>query len=234
LVIEDLSTNTLIQLQCHAFLYPVILSTAVNLHLFIVDFKIELAYHPLTNISSDGYGGKKYLNCNNRSCVIEEKKDGPFNLVITTLHSNSSEPRVGDQVLLSTHKWGVKRGEWITCEDGGCSSNRACYNATYDVNSGEVNFAFNKSGCQDQILTVTAIGKELNDVIEENDIIRLEYRKHGQTVRWFGCDSRDCRRKQCTENQKDDNSRTNDTNPLKQQDSKSCLQNIDQFEFWKL
>ena len=201
--------------------------------MFIVDFKIELAYDPLTTTSPDGYGGKegkKYVNCNNESCVLEST---PLELVITTVHSNSSELRVGDEVLLSTHKWGVKRGEWITCEDNMCSSNRACYNATYDVSNGNVNFAFNKSGCQDQILTVTAVDKEMNDVIEDGDVIRLEYRKHGETVRWFGCDSRDCRRKQCTESQ-EDNSRTNDTNPLKQQDSENCLQNIDQFEIWGL
>ena len=215
-------------------MYPAILSTAVSLYLFTVDFKIELAYNPLTTTSPDGYGGnegKKFLNCNNRSCVIETRDSTPFNLVITSLYSNSSELRVGDKVLLSTHKWGVKRGEWITCEDGGCSSNKVCFNATYDVSNGEVNFAFNKSACQDQILTVTAVGKELNEVIKEQDIIRLEYRKHGQTIRWFGCDSRDCRRRHCTEK---DNSRTNNTNPLKQTDSESCLQDIDQFEFWNL
>jgi len=222
-----------VQLQFLAYLYPAILSAAVTVYLFCIDYKIELADNPVPTMSPDGYGEKKFLNCDNESCVLEAKRNGkPFNLVLTTVYSNNSELRVGDQVLLSTHKWAVRRGEWITCEESGCFSNNMCFNATYDANSGDVNFAFNKSGCLDQILTVTAVGKEINDLILPEDFIRLEYRKHGQTVRWFGCDSGHCKREHCKESSRTNNSRrTNNTNPLKQKDSQSCLENIHQFEF---
>lgn len=197
---------------------------------FAVEFKVELAHVPKT-IPRNGYvKAKQYLKCNSTSCVVkssEVKSSESVHLFIVKLGSSEGGLHIGDKVLLTSQRSGIRRGEWILCEEEtGCHSSQACKNNSFNASSGEVNFAFNRSGCKDQVLNISSKTLKLNDIVNSTKII-LEYSNPRTTQEWLDCDPGGvCKRTSCND-QSDD--RTNITH-LKHTTSTTCKDQMDEFE----
>ena len=192
----------------------------------LVEFKVELPRVPDV-IPSNGYvSAKHYLKCSNSSCDVRDTQN--VILYITKLGSNTGDIRIGDEVLLSSHKSGVRQGEWIICEDSGCFSSQTCMLSSYNASSGQVNFAFNKSGCKDYVLKVSSKTLKQNETIKEGNgsKIILEYSNPRTTQEWLDCSNPDesCKRTDC-----EVTIRTNFTH-LRQTASTTCVDQMDEFE----
>jgi len=159
---------------------------------------------------------KRYLNCNDTCKVGAFQGTESIALFITKLGDNSGILRIGDQVLLSSHKSAAKRGEWITCDQIKCHSNQGCLVYPFNASSGYVNFNFNQSECREQILIVSSKSQKVNETIENNSNIVLQYSNLRGTEEWMGCDAESCRRMGCKQND-----RTNLTN-LRHVTSTTC------------
>lgn len=191
-----------------------------------IEFKVELP-HPPDKIPSDGYirTPKRYLRCSSTSCDV--KGIDKVTLYITKLGSNTANLRIGDEVLLSSHRSAPRRGEWILCdESSGCSSSRACLVDSHNVSSGKVNFAFNRSDCKEQVLKISSKTQQQNETLENSSRIVLEYSNPRKTQEWIDCNSGLCKRTGC----KQQSRRTNLTNLRKKTTSTTCEDQMDEFE----
>lgn len=146
-------------------------------------------------VPDSGYVLKQYLKCNNESCDV--KSTQKVVLFITKLNTSTEGLRVGDKVLLSTHKSSARHGEWILCDQNNCRSSKTCLVHPYNASSGLVNFAFNR--CEEYVLKISSKTKQLNDTIESADRIVLEHITNDESDREFvGCDSNgQCKRTEC-------------------------------------
>lgn len=163
-----------------------------------VEFKVKLARVPSV-VPKSGYifSAKEYLKCNNESCHVQVNEEPEF--FITKLGSSTGGLQIGDKVLLSSHKSSARQGEWILCDySHNCYSSRSCLNSSYNSSSGEVNFAFNRPACKDNVLTISS-KLQKNGTIDNHSRIVLEYRDNPRSQEeWMQCDAGGtCSRKEC-------------------------------------
>lgn len=185
-----------------------------------VEFKLELPHVPKT-VPASGYvtTHKRFLKCSNISCDVKGTEN--VALFITKLTSTEGL-RVGDEVLLSSHKSSVRRGNWILCDHDSCRSSQACLVHSHNTTSGKVNFAFNRQGCPNHVLKISSKFKKQNETIDNGSRIVLEYSNPRTTQEWMGCDTNGyCKRTECK--------RTNLT-ILRHTASASCNNQMDEFE----
>lgn len=153
---------------------------------------------------SDTVTPKHFLNCDS-TCNVKGTGTDSVALFITKL--GSGVLRIGDEVLLSTQKSAAKRGEWIICDQIRCHSSQGCLVYPFNASNGYVNFNFNDSGCKGHILTISSKSQKVNETIQNNSKIVLQYSNLRGTEEWMGCDAESCRRMGCKQND-----RTNLTN----------------------
>lgn len=160
-----------------------------------VEFKVELPRIP-EKVADSGYSSKSYLKCSNESCDVQGTTKVP--LFITKLDTSTNGLRVGDEVLLSSHRSSVRHGEWILCDLDNCYSSKACIVNSHNASSGKVNFAFSRSGCKDHVLKISSKFLKQNETVVNSSRIVLEFSSPRNTREWIGCDSSNyCKRTEC-------------------------------------
>ena len=142
------------------------------------------------------FTAKEYLKCNNESCHVQSNQE--VELFITKLNSSTGGLQIGDEVLLSSRKSGVRQGEWILCDLFNCYSSQTCLNSSYNSSSGQVNFAFNRLDCKEHVLKIKSKFQK-SGTIENSSRIVLEYSDNPRSQQeWMHCEpGGSCSRKEC-------------------------------------